>query len=249
MAIVGTRKASDYGKTVVRKLLEELTHYKPLIVSGLAYGIDIQAHKDALELGLQTIGVMATGIDIIYPSVHKNTARKMVDQGGLLSEYTFGSEAEPMRFPARNRIIAGMADVTVVIEAAKEGGALITADIANGYDREVMAVPGRITDSSSEGCNNLIRQNKAHTLTQASDLIELMNWDINPAPSSRQLIMTDLNEDELLIYAVLTDHTQVHIDELSWKSQLPMHKISSVLLQMEFKGIVKVLPGKKFALK
>jgi DNA processing protein len=249
MAIVGTRKASDYGKTVVRKLLEELAHYKPLIVSGLAYGIDIQAHKDALELGLQTIGVMATGTDLIYPSIHKNTARKMIDQGGLLSEYTFGSEAEPMRFPARNRIIAGMADVTVVIEAAKEGGALITADIANGYDREVMAVPGRITDSASEGCNNLIRQNKAHTLTQASDLIELMNWDINPVPSSRQLIMTDLNEDELLIYAVLTDHTQVHIDELSWKAQLPMHKISSVLLQMEFKGIIKVLPGKKFALK
>jgi DNA processing protein len=249
IAIVGTRKASDYGRAVVRKLLEDLAIYNPLIVSGLAYGIDIQSHRDALELGLNTIGVMASGTDIIYPAIHKNTAVKMLEQGGLLSEYTFGSIAEPMRFPARNRIIAGLSDVTVVIEAAKEGGALITADIANGYDREVMAVPGRIYDISSEGCNALIKQNKAHTLTQISDLIELMNWDMNPATSSRQIIMTDMSEDELLVYAVLTDNSQIHIDELSWKAQLPMHKISSILLEMEFKGIVKAIPGKKFALK
>ncbi|MBC7451961.1 MAG: DNA-protecting protein DprA [Cytophagales bacterium] len=249
IAIVGTRKATDYGRSVVRKLLEELQSYKPLIVSGLAYGIDIQAHKDALELGLSTIGVIATGTDVMYPSIHKNTAVKMIDQGGLLSEYTFGSIAEPMRFPARNRIIAGLSDVTIVVEAAKEGGALITADIANGYDREVMAVPGRVSDPASEGCNNLIRQHKAHTLTSAADLIELMNWDIDPVTSTKQLIMTDLEEDELMIYAVLTDHSQVHIDELSWKSQLSIQKISSLLLQMEFKGIIKALPGKKFSLR
>jgi DNA processing protein len=250
IAVVGTRKATEYGKSVVRKLLEDLGSYKPVIISGLAYGIDIQAHRDALELGLETIGVMANGVDIIYPSLHKNTAAKMIEQGGLMSEYTFGSVAEPMRFPARNRIIAGLADVTIVVEATQSGGALITADIANGYDREVMAIPGRITDSTSEGCNNLIKQNKAHALTAASDLIELLNWDITPAQNaSKHLILSDLEEDELIIYAVLTDNQDIHIDELSWKSQLPMQKISSVLLQMEFKGIIKALPGKKFSLR
>ncbi|WP_299252236.1 DNA-processing protein DprA [uncultured Cytophaga sp.] len=250
IAIVGTRKATEYGKTIVRKLLEGLASYKPLVVSGLAYGIDIQAHRDALELGLDTIGVMANGTDIIYPAVHKNTALKMIEQGGLMSEYTFGSIAEPMRFPARNRIIAGMADVTIVVEATQSGGALITADIANGYNREVMAVPGRITDLTSEGCNNLIKQNKAHTLTRASDLIELLNWDIEPGIiTHKNIILSDLEEDELMIYAVLIDNEAIHIDELSWKAQLPMHKISSVLLQMEFKGIVKALSGKKFSLR
>jgi DNA processing protein len=250
IAIVGTRKATDYGKGVVRKLLEELASYKPLVVSGLAYGIDIQAHRDAIDLGIETIGVMANGTDIIYPAVHKNTAAKMINQGGLMSEYTFGSIAEPMRFPARNRIIAGMADVTIVVEATQSGGALITADIANSYDREVMAVPGRITDMASEGCNNLIKQNKAHTLTCASDLIELLNWDITPSQqATKNIILADLEEEELMIYAVLVDTDGIHIDELSWKSQLPMHKISSVLLQMEFKGIVKALSGKKFALR
>ncbi|MGN6645379.1 MAG: DNA-processing protein DprA [Cytophaga sp.] len=250
IAIVGTRKATEYGKSVVRKLLEDLAFYKPVIISGLAYGIDIQAHRDALELGLETIGVMANGTNIIYPSVHKNTAFKMIEQGGLMSEYTFDSVAEPMRFPARNRIIAGMADITLVIEATQTGGALITADIANSYNREVMAVPGRITDATSEGCNNLIKQNKAHTLTSATDLIELLNWDIVPSQTTnKQLILTDLDDDELSIYAVLTDNQDIHIDELSWKSQLSMHKISSVLLQMEFKGIIKALPGKKFALR
>lgn len=250
IAIVGTRKATEYGKGVVRKLLEELASYKPLVVSGLAYGIDIQAHRDAVELGIETIGVMANGTDIIYPSVHKNTAAKMTEQGGLMSEYTFGSIAEPMRFPARNRIIAGMADVTIVVEATQSGGALITTDIANSYDREVMAVPGRISDLTSEGCNNLIKQNKAHTLTCASDLIELLNWDIAPSTqTNKNIILSDLEEEELMIYAVLVDNEGIHIDELSWKSQLPMHKISSVLLQMEFKGIVKALSGKKFALR
>jgi len=250
IAIVGTRKASEYGKSVVRKLLEDLAFYKPMIISGLAYGIDIQAHRDALELGLETIGVMANGTNIIYPSVHKNTAFKMLEQGGLMSEYSFDSIAEPMRFPARNRIIAGMSDVTIVVEATQSGGALITADIANSYDREVMAVPGRITDATSEGCNNLIKQNKAHALSSAADLIELLNWDIAPSQvTNKQLILTDLEEDELIIYAVLTDNQDIHIDELSWKSQLSINKISSVLLQMEFKGIIKALPGKKFALR
>lgn len=250
IAIVGTRKATEYGRSVVRKLLEEIASYKPLVVSGLAYGIDIQAHRDALELGLETIGIMANGTNIIYPSVHKNTAAKMLEQGGLMSEYTFDSIAEPMRFPARNRIIAGMTDATVVIEATQSGGALITAEIANSYDREVMAVPGRVTDLTSEGCNNLIRQNKAHVCTNARDLVELLNWDITPSQQAhKHIILADLEEDELMIYAVLTDNQGIHIDELSWKSQLPMQKISSVLLEMEFKGIVKALPGKKFSLR
>ncbi|ABG58715.1 DNA-processing protein DprA [Cytophaga hutchinsonii] len=250
IAIVGTRKATEYGRSVVRKLLEEIASYKPLVVSGLAYGIDIQAHRDALELGLETIGVMANGTNIIYPSVHKNTALKMLEQGGLLSEYTFDSIAEPMRFPARNRIIAGMTDATIVIEATQSGGALITAEIADSYDREVLAVPGRITDMASEGCNNLIKQNKAHALTSAADLIELLNWDITPSQQAhKHIILADLEEDELMIYAVLTDNEGIHIDELSWKSQLSMQKISSVLLEMEFKGIVKALPGKKFSLR
>jgi DNA processing protein len=250
VAIVGTRKATEYGKQAVEKLIDELTPLNPLVISGLAYGIDIAAHRSCLQKNLSTIGVMANGIDIIYPAAHQSIAKKMTQQGGLLSEYTFGTSPEPMRFPARNRIVAGMSDITIVVEAAKEGGALITAEIANSYNKEVMALPGRTNDTFSEGCNHLIQQHKAHIYTGIESLIKLMNWDKSPSSQSISASeFSDLSNDEKAIVNTLLNTEPQHIDDISWKSQLPLSKLSSLLLQLEFSGLIKSLPGKKYSLK
>ncbi len=251
VAIVGTRQASAYGKQMTEQIIADLLPYNPLIVSGLAYGIDITAHRAALRHGLPTIGVMASGLNIIYPSAHKNTAREMLSQGGLLTENSFNTQPEAYKFPARNRIIAGMADVTIVIEAAEKGGALITADIAHSYDREVFAVPGNLTSPQSSGCNFLIKTSKAHMYTSVKDLAEVMNWDTGKA-SLQQTLALDfgLSTEESLIIQLLKEHPAgLHIDELSWRTQLPLSILASTLLNLEFSNKVRSLPGKKFALK
>lgn len=250
VAIVGTRKATEYGKLAVEKLIEDLTTLNPLVISGLAYGIDIAAHRACLTNKIDTIGVMANGIDMIYPSAHQSVAKKMIQQGGILSEYTFGTSPEPMKFPARNRIVAGMSDVTIVVEAAKEGGALITAEIANSYNKEVMALPGRTNDTFSEGCNHLIQQHKAHIYTGIESLIKLMNWDQDKNTQSISASeFSELSNEEKTIVNTLLNTEPQHIDDISWKSQVPLSKLSSLLLQLEFSGIVKSLPGKKYSLK
>lgn len=250
IAIVGTRKATEYGKIAVDKLIDDLQSIQPLIVSGLAYGIDIAAHRRCVQQSIPTVGVMGSGIDILYPAVHRSVAQKMMGNGGILSEYTFGIHPEPMRFPARNRIVAGMTDVTIVVEAAKEGGALITAEIANSYNREIMALPGRTNDIYSEGCNHLIQQHKAHIYTGIESLIKLMNWD----KTSDNTVLSastysDLTIEEKTIVNLLLQSEPIHIDEISWKSQIPLSKLSSILLTLEFSGIIKALSGKKYTLK
>lgn len=251
VAIVGTRNATSYGKEFTEALLEGLKSHDALVVSGLAYGIDIQAHKCALKSGMDTVGVMASGIDYIYPSIHKATATQMTEQGGLLTEHRFGTKPEPPRFPARNRIIAGMADAVVIVEAAKKGGALITAEIANSYNKDVFAVPGDINNAFSAGCNNLIKMNKAHLLTGIKDLEYIMNWEQGSsneeAPPPVDLSLLD--NEEKLVFSELSKHKQpILIDNLSWQTQLPVSRLASVLLNLEFKGVVSSLPGKSYKL-
>jgi DNA processing protein len=248
VGIVGTRKATDYGRECVEELIEGLKPHGALIISGLAYGIDILAHKQALRQGLPTIGVMGSGIDVIYPASHQETARKMQATGGLLTENSFGTNPDAHNFPARNRIIAGLSDALVVVEAAEKGGALITADIANSYNKDVFAFPGNISQRYSEGCNNLIKSHKANLITSIKDLEYLMNWDTNAPPLKKEPILPDAFEgDERTVLQVLRSNgNQLMIDELSWRSGLPVSQLASILLALEFKGIISALPGKVY---
>lgn len=252
VSIVGTRKATEYGKSVVDVMVKELVRHEPLIVSGLAYGIDIQAHKASLKNGLPTIGVMAGGMNMIYPASHRGTADKMTDNGGLLTEQRFDSKPDAPKFPARNRIIAGMADVIIVVEAASRGGALITAEIANGYNKDVFAVPGPIHHEFSAGCNNLIKSNKAHLLTSLSDIEYIMNWSTEEKEDPTQKInhlLSQLVGDEKLVTTQLANISDpMPIDKLSWTTQLSVNQLASILLQLEFKGLVKTLPGKRYTI-
>ncbi len=255
VALVGTRQATDYGREQTERIIRGLLPHRPLVVSGLAYGIDILAHRAALQEGLETVGVMATGLDKIYPHAHLKTAEKMREQGGLLTEFPFGTPPDRYNFPARNRIIAGLADGTVVVEAAIKGGALITAELALSYDRDVLAVPGNLGSAASEGCNALIRDNKAALYAEPRDLEQLLNWDaalhqsgkFKPAPSYSA---DDFTADEFALLTVLaaTPGRELQMDELAWKAQLPIHTVASLLLGLEFRGVVRALPGKKFAL-
>ncbi|WP_345225595.1 DNA-processing protein DprA [Hymenobacter koreensis] len=249
LAVVGTRQATDYGREQTERLIKGVAPYQPLIISGLAYGIDIVAHRAALQEGLPTIGVMATGPDQMYPAAHRRTAEKMLENGGLLTEYPFGTGPDRYNFPARNRIIAGLADGTVVVEAAIKGGALITAELALDYDREVLAVPGNLGAAASEGCNHLIRNQQASIYTGPADIEQTLNWDnaLHPTkPAKAALDPADFTPEEFrLLEALGTGEKQ--IDELSWRAQLPGHQTASLLLGLEFRGLVKALPGKKFA--
>ena len=255
IGLVGTRQATDYGRRITAEIIETVSPYGVNIISGLAYGIDIAAHRASLANGLPTIGVMASGLDIIYPNVHQKTAQEMLVLGGLLTESAPGTKPDAHLFPARNRIIAGLSDAVVVVEAAAKGGALITAEYANNYHREVFAVPGQLNQAFSAGCNKLIRENKAQIYTSPSDIIEALNWDQsgNQAPkdaSSKQEplpLPVDITEEESQIVALLRQSADVHIDDLSWKSQIPMGRLASLLLNLEFRGFVRSLPGKKYA--
>jgi len=250
VGIVGTRQATEYGKEVVEKICRELVPHKPLIVSGLAYGIDIHAHKFALKHGLATIGVMGSGMDIIYPAVHKDTAKKMVGQGGLITENRFGTKPDAHNFPARNRIIAGLCDALIVVEAAEKGGALITAEIANTYNKDVFAVPGNLGQTYSDGCNKLIKINKANVYTSVKDLEYIMNWSSETSGVQTTLDLHQFEPEEQKVIAILKERkAPVMIDELSFKSSLPPSQLASLLLTLEFKNAVKSLPGKMFTLK
>ncbi|WP_237144333.1 DNA-processing protein DprA [Pontibacter pamirensis] len=254
ISIVGTRQVTSYGQTVTERIIDELKQFNVMVVSGLAYGIDIIAHRAALQAGIPTIGVMASGLDIVYPSAHRKYAERMLTQGGLLTENVFGTKPDAPRFPARNRIIAGMSDCTIVIEAALKSGTLITADIAHSYDKEVLAVPGNITSPVSEGTNHLIKSHKAAAYTTAQDLVELLNWDLQDAAAAKAKAATpsfdasEFNPDELKVLQVLQQTREEQMDNLSWKAQVPVSLLASVLLNLEFRGIVRALPGKRFKL-
>jgi DNA processing protein len=251
VGIVGTRKATDYGKNCVEELIEGLKSHHALIVSGLAYGIDIQAHKQAVKHGLPTVGIMGSGIDVIYPASHKETAKKMLSNGGLITENSFGTNPDAHNFPARNRIIAGLSDALVVVEAAEKGGALITAEISNSYNKDVFAFPGNIGQSYSEGCNNLIKAHKAYLITSVKDLEYLMNWDVNSKPEKKQAFSMDAydSNEQTVLQLLVSNNNQLMIDELSWRSGIPVSQLASVLLTLEFKGVVLSQPGKVYKLK
>ncbi|GAB2537023.1 DNA-processing protein DprA [Spirosoma aerophilum] len=252
IGIVGTRQATEYGRRITNEIIEAVTPFGSSIISGLAYGIDIAAHRSSLNSGLPTIGVMASGLDVIYPNVHQKTAGEMLQQGGLLTESRPGTKPDAHLFPARNRIIAGLSDLVVVVEAAAKGGALITAEFANNYHREVFAVPGQLNQAFSAGCNKLIRENKAQIYTSPADIIEALNWDLNKASVSTKTITPplplNLTADESQILALLRQSSDLHVDDLSWKSQIPMGRLASLLLTLEFQGFVRSLPGKKYAI-
>jgi DNA processing protein len=255
VGLVGTRQATEYGRRITEEIVQAMQPYGATIVSGLAYGIDIAAHRASLACSLPTIGVMASGVDVIYPSQHQKTAQEMQFLGGLLTENRPGVKPDARLFPARNRIIAGLSDVVVVVEAAAKGGALITAEYANNYHREVFAVPGQLNQTFSLGCNKLIRENRAQIYTRPQDLIEAVRWD-KPASSdslshprtAAPSLPLDVTEEESQILSLLRQTGDCHIDDLSWKSTIPMGQLAALLLNLEFRGFVRSLPGKKYQL-
>lgn len=248
VAVVGTRTPTEQGKRLCVELVEGLKECNATIVSGLAYGIDIVAHRAALKNGMATIACVAHGLDRLYPAEHAATAKDMLANGALITELPSDSPFAPGNFPARNRIIAGLTDCTVVVESAPKGGSLITADIASSYDREVFAFPGRPTDPRSEGCNKLIQQNKAALITSAKDVITLMEWLPKNKKPIQPSLFVDLTPDEQILVDILKAHGKVDIDTLCIKSNMPQGKAAGLLLNLEFSGVVRSLPGKMYAL-
>lgn len=248
VGIVGTRNATEYGRQMTKKIVEELVGHEAVIVSGLAYGIDIVAHRAALKAGLPTVAVLAGGLDRIYPSVHKKTAEEMLEQGAWISEYLPGTKPEAHHFPTRNRIIAGMTETLIVVEAANKGGALITANIAYSYNREVFAVPGTLEHKYSEGCNALIRAQKANIYTGVKDLNYLLGWEVGEQKlSKKHFDMSTYDQPVQKIMELLTEfEVGLHLDELSWKAQISVNEVVGHLLTLEFDGLIKSLPGKRY---
>jgi len=248
ISIVGTRNMSSYGRDFITKLIDDLTEYNPIIISGFAYGVDICAHKRAVKNNLQTVAVLAHGFETIYPKVHKKYIHQINENGGFLTE--FWSEEQPLRenFLKRNRIVAGISKATIIVESAAKGGSLVTADIANSYNRDVFALPGRATDIYSKGCNNLIKNNKAELLTSANDVVKLLNWDIKEKPKKviQKQLFLDLNSNEQKVYDYLLKEGKQLLDVIALDCGIPLFQLSSILLQMEMKGILKPLPGKLF---
>lgn len=248
ISIVGTRQMTSYGSDFCKKLIEDLAPLNPVIISGFAYGVDIHAHAIAMEQGLQTIGVVAHGLNQVYPKAHKKYVAKMEENGGFMTEFWSTSNPDRENFVKRNRIVAGLSEATIIIESADKGGSLITANIANDYNRDVFAVPGRITDKYSMGCNNLIKSQRANVLTDAADLIYMLNWQLNEEkkkPVQKQLFVM-LDDNEQRVYDFLQKNGKELMDLIALHCEMPIFKISSLLLNMELKGVIRPLPGKLF---
>jgi DNA processing protein len=252
VSVVGTRNATDYGKQVCDELIRQISerNYSVLIVSGLAYGIDIHAHKSALKYGLPTVGVVAHGLDKLYPSLHKEIALKMLENGGILTDFPSETKIDPPNFLRRNRIIAGLADATLVIESAEKGGALVTADIAFSYNRDVFAFPGRAGDMYSQGCNKLIRNNGASLITGIDDLEFFMGWERTDKEKIVQpSLFVDLTAEEEKVVNLLKENGTLFIDQISAEMGLPVSRTSAMLLNLEFKNVLVALPGKMYKLR
>ena len=249
ISVVGTRNVTNYGTSFCETFIEEIAPLNPVIVSGLAYGVDMAIQKAAMDKGLQTIACLAHGLNQIYPKAHKKYKQSIEEHGGFLTEFWSTSQPDRENFLKRNRIIAGMSEATIVVESAEKGGSLVTADLANGYHREVFAVPGRVSDKWSKGCNDLIKQQKAHMLTSAAELIYLLGWDLEPKneknPVQKQLFV-ELDPTEQSIYSYLQLNGKQLLDTVALECQLPIFKTSSTLLNMEMKGVIRPLPGKLF---
>lgn len=249
VSVVGTRMPSERGKDWCRQFVLDLAAQVPdlTIVSGLAYGIDVTAHKAAMESGISTIIIPAHGLDRIYPSVHRNVAVQALAKGGILTEYTTATEPEKHNFVARNRIIAGMADAVVVVESKARGGSLITAQMAQDYSRDVFALPGRFNDTCSEGCNNLIKVQRAQLITSAEDLIQAMQWQPQDKPSPQTIMvdmLCDLTDTQRNLLQKLSESEDGwHVNQLVMELQLPYNEVASELMMLELNGLVKGLPG------
>jgi DNA processing protein len=249
ISIVGTRNNSDYGKQVAEQLISALPNQNLLILSGLAFGIDAIAHKAALKNKIPTVGVLAHGLDRIYPQLHKNLSKEMLAEGGLLTEFRKGELPDKHNFPKRNRIVAGMADATIVIETATKGGSMITAELSSTYHRELFAVPGKITDTKSGGCNQLIKDNKANLFNGTADFLEWMGWmEKKVFPKKQRLLIYEFTKEELLIADLLRNSEGKSIDELYLKSGLSSSAFASAILSLELQNAIAALPGKMFRL-
>ncbi|NDV42184.1 DNA-processing protein DprA [Flagellimonas sediminis] len=249
ISVVGTRNVTNYGTTFCESFIDEIAPLDPVIVSGLAYGVDIAIQKAAMYKGLQTIACLAHGLNQIYPKTHKKYKHQIEENGGFLTEFWSTSQPDRENFLKRNRIIAGMSEATIVVESAEKGGSLVTADLANGYNREVFAVPGRVSDKWSKGCNDLIKQHKAHMLTSAAELIYLLGWDLeqkNEKTTIQKQLFIELDPTEQSIYSYLQLNGKQLLDTVALECQLPIFKTSSTLLNMEMKGVIRPLPGKLF---
>ena len=252
--MVGTRNATDYGTQICASFLRDLKALCPdvLVVSGLAYGIDIHAHREALANELPTVGVLAHGLDRIYPHVHRKTAVDMLEKGGLLTEFLSGTNPDRHNFISRNRIVAGMCDATIVIESAEKGGSLITAELAEGYHRDCFAFPGRMGDEYSKGCNRLIRDNKASLLLSAEDFVQAMGWNMQTTLSEKvsvqRSLFIELSEEEQKIVSILEKLGNLQINSLVVEADIPVNKMTAILFELEMKGVIRVLAGGMYQL-
>jgi len=249
IGIVGTRKSSDYGKEITENLVNDLATINPVIISGLAFGIDSIAHKACIKNNMATVGALGHGLDTVYPGENAGLAKDMIKHGGgLITEFFSNTKPDKQNFPKRNRIVAGLCDATIIVETDIKGGSMITAELANGYNRDVFAVPGRTTDKKSSGCNYLIRNNKAVLLTAVQELIELMGWEEKKkATGNRQkAIFIELTNDEKIIVDILNEQESVHIDEINFKAGLSSSRIAAAILNLELKNIATGLPGKMY---
>ena len=247
ISIVGTRKITKQGIAFCENLVEQLAPYNPIIVSGFAYGTDITAQKAAVKNNLQTIGCLAHGFEQIYPKSHNKYVSDIEKNGGFFTDFWSTDDFDRKNFLKRNRIIAGLSEATIVIESAEKGGSLVTAEIANSYNREVFAVPGRTTDSQSIGCNNLIKQQKAHLLSTPLDIPYILNWQLESSGGSIQKeLFTELDNDEKQVYNYLKENGKQLLDVIALKCNMPTFRIASILLNMELKGVIRPLPGKQF---
>lgn len=249
ISIVGTRNNSDYGKQFCERLLESLKAEHILVVSGLAFGIDTIAHKAAIRNSLPTLGVLAHGLDTIYPSQNKSLAKDMLDNGGLLTDYPSGTRPDKQNFPKRNRIVAAICDALVVVESSKKGGSLITAELSNSYNKDVFAVPGKTTDLRSEGCNYLIKSNKASLITCAEDLLQMMNWKpVKKKKVQQRQLFIDLSANEKAVIDLLNGVEAMHIEEIYARTEMSSSAVAEALLMLEMQGVITCLPGKVFKL-
>ena len=248
ISIVGTRKPTAYGKAITEEMIETLAPYDITILSGLAYGIDITAHRQCLKWDIPTIGVMGSGMGNIYPDPHRHYAEKMMGKGGLVTEFNFETGPDAVNFPMRNRIVAGMSDAVIVIESGIKGGSMITAVLANDYHKDVGAVPGRKIDRSSAGCNHLIKTQQAHLVENGEDILGLMSWNKRTKQQSFQAdLFTGMDDHEKKIYGLIVDSGEKDIDTLAYESKSTPGELAAILLTLEFKGAIKSLPGKKYA--
>jgi len=248
VAVIGTRKPTPMGAAICEELVEGLKAYNVVIISGLAYGIDVIAHKKCLDLEIETIGVLGHGLGQVYPAAHKSVARRMLVKGGLLTEFSSDRGPDPGHFPMRNRIVAGMCDALIVVETARKGGSMITARFANEYSKDVFAVPGRIKDSHLKGCNHLIKSHQAALIESAADVGYIMRWEEAELFDKKELLYASLNNREMQLVKLLEQSENITIDELTIGLNYSSSEVASILLNLEFKGLVKSLPGKRFLL-